>query len=115
MQMKALCLMTEGCRHEALLQVFGDSLPGHRCGGLCDLCSEAVSTHAILPRRPGLEPAEDGVKKRGGGGAGARGRGGRRKRGAAGGSGAGAVAKKGGGGNRFGGRGGGFRRGRKKS
>lgn len=56
------CNLKEGCRHQALLQCFGDSLRGDRCGDLCDLCSEQISHHAILPRRPDLVKEADGGK-----------------------------------------------------
>lgn len=47
----------EGCRHEALLQCFNDSLSGGgKCGRMCDLCTG--TDHPVLPRRPGV-PAKE--------------------------------------------------------
>eukprot|EP00892_Ulva_mutabilis_P008216 jgi/Ulvmu1/5767/UM025_0021.1 len=67
-EMRGLCNVTEGCRHQGLLQCFGDTLPGGRCSSLCDLCCDRVAQHAILPLRPGLEPddTDDGSGQGGG-------------------------------------------------
>lgn len=55
-QMVELCGQQEGCRHQALLQCFGDSLPRKRCGTMCDLCCD--KPHPLLPLRPGLAEKE---------------------------------------------------------
>lgn len=53
MQMKEFCVMQSGCRHETLLQCFGDALPGNKCNNLCDLC--LGKKHPLLPPTPNAE------------------------------------------------------------
>jgi RecQ zinc-binding len=60
MQMISLCMQQDGCRHQTLLQCFGDSLPNRRCGTNCDLC--CARKHPLLPARPGLQEGENRVK-----------------------------------------------------
>lgn len=50
--------MREGCRHQSLLQCFGDSLPGGKCHNVCDLCVGVKP--ALLPPVPN---AEGGIDK----------------------------------------------------
>ena len=50
MQMRDLCVMQRGCRHETLLQCFGDALPSSKCRNLCDLC--LARNHPLLPPIP---------------------------------------------------------------
>lgn len=57
-EMNNLCVMQEGCRHDALLRFFGESLSGGRCVNSCDLCLE--DPHPLLRGIPNADGENNG-------------------------------------------------------